>query len=182
MESRPGFNIGIAMALVLVVVACSYARPPKPVRFKHADKNKDGRIGPRELAAEKKHKAKVNTPWEARADTNNDGKVSPGELRKYRLGRMDANKNGVVDIAERRVYWVAWRAKVNTPFERLHDTNGDGFIDGAEAQEMLRDRLRIINTQGKAKVNTPLEREFDANKDGVIDREEAQAIRDAVGG
>jgi Ca2+-binding EF-hand superfamily protein len=151
-----------------------------------ADKNDDGVVQPAEARKAKttayiKHKSDVNRKWEARADTDKNGKVSAKELRAYHRSVMDKNGDGKVDKKERTAYWTRRKAKVNTRFEKLHDTDGDGWINGSEAQELLRDRLLIIKTHGRAKVNTDLEREYDANNDGVIDREEAAAIKDALG-
>ena len=197
------------------------AKPGKKARFKHADKNKDGRVSAKEFVQEKKFerrvKAKVNTPREARADTNDDGvvsrkeagkartkaylknrsdvnraweskadsdgdgTVSAAELKDYRVTVMDKNGDGTVDKTERNKYWISRKAKVNTEYEEKYDADGSGYISGDEAKEMLRDRLRIINTHGRAKVNTDLESEYDANGDEVIDREEARALREALG-
>ncbi len=130
-KARHNLWVSVLAGVVAGASLCG-AAPRRGARFRHADRNKDGRIGPREAVAEKRFERKV-------------------------------------------------KSKVNTPAEKAHDTDGDGWINGEEAKEMLRDRLRIINTHGRARVNTPLEAEFDADGDGVIDREEAQAIRDAVG-
>jgi Ca2+-binding EF-hand superfamily protein len=213
--------IGIAVAgLVVSMAGDAVAKPPPGARFRHADRNKDGKISAREYKAEKrwehKQKAKVNTPrearidkdndgvvepaevrqakaaaylknrstvnrpWEAKADANGDGTVSAAELRAHHVAALDKNGDGTVDRTERKAYWVHRKAKVNTEVEKKYDADGNGWISGEEAREMLRDRLRIINTHGKAKVNTALEEEFDANGDGVIDRVEARALREAV--
>jgi Ca2+-binding EF-hand superfamily protein len=194
---------------------------PRAAKFKHADRNKDGKISRKEWKAEKKwenrqkskvdtaweakadknddgvvqpaeaHKAKaqgylntrsaVNRPWEAKADTDNDGKVSAAELRAHHLSVLDSDGDGKIDAAERKAYWVNRKSKVNTAVEAKYDADGNGWISGDEAGEMLRDRLRIINTHGRAKVDSALEAEYDADGDGIVDREEAEAIRDALG-
>jgi hypothetical protein len=64
--------------------------------------------------------------------------------------------------------------------EKKYDADGDGWLTGDEAKEYMKDRLRLIHTNGRAKVDTDIEKEFDANGDGIIDRSEAQAIRDAL--
>jgi len=213
----------LALGILAGSTGEAFARP-KPgqvARFKHADRNKDGKVTVRELKKEKqwerKKKSEVNTKWEAKADTNDDGVVQPGEahkaktiayiknksdvnrkweakadtdkngkvsakeLRAYHHAVMDKNGDGKIDKKERTAYWTQRKAKVNTEVEKKYDINSNGYIDGDEAKEMLRDRLRIINTHGRAKVNTDLEREYDANNDGVIDKEEAAAIKDALG-
>ncbi len=151
-----------------------------------ADKNNDGVVQPREakraVTSEylKKH-SDVNRPWEAKADTNGDGKVSAAEMRKHHFGVMDVNKNGKIEKMERKLFWVHRRAKVDTALERKYDANGNGLLEGDEAQALLKDRLIIINTHGKAKVDSVVEHEYDANLDGVIDREEALTMKDALG-
>lgn len=153
-------------------------------RFRHADRNKDGVVTPREAHKEhqweKHHLSRVDTRWEKRADANGDGRVEAAEAHAYRLKVMDANRNGVIEPAERKIYWTGWKGVVDTEAEKKYDANGDGYLEWPEAKEFLRDRLRIISTDGKAIVNTDLEREFDANADGIIDQTEAAAIREAL--
>ena len=166
-------------------------KPPmiKPVsraaRLKHADRNKDGEVTAQELKKEKQwehnQRAAVNRPWEAKADTNGDGKVSAAEMRKHHFGVMDANKDGTITNMERKLFWIHRRAKVDTELEKKYDSNSNGLLEGKEAQELLKDRLRIISTDGRAKVDSIIEREYDANNDGVIDKEEAETIKDALG-
>ena len=69
---------------------------------------------------------------------------------------------------------------MNTDLERKYDADGDGYLEWAEGRELLRDRLRVVETDGRAVVNTDTEREFDADGDGVIDRDEAAAIREVL--
>jgi len=206
----------LALALSFLAATGADARPKWPkAKVKHADKNKDGRIGPREFRAEKrfehKKKAEVNTPWEKKADkdkdgvvepaearkaraaglkrrtvvdkawekaadANGDGRVGAAEARKYWTAAMDGNGDGKVTLAERNKFWVA-RRNVTTSIEKQYDEDDDGELDEEEVEELLRDRLRIINTKGKAKVDSPVEAAFDANEDGVIDRNEAELIK-----
>ena len=119
--------------------------------------------------------------WEKKADTDGDGRVSAKELRTHHRTVMDKDGNGKIDVKERRMFWLKKKSKVNTAFEKKYDADSNGYISGNEAKEMLRDRLRVINTRGRAIVNSSLEREYDANGDGIIDKEEAKAIKDAVG-
>ena len=175
----------VAVFLVTVLnVLSAQSAPPPAVRLQHADKNKDGVVTPREMKKEvqfeKQHDAIVNTPWEKRADANGDGRVEPAERRAYRLQVIDINHDGIITVEERRAYYVSWKRVVNTDAERKYDANGDGYLEWPEAREFLKDRLTIINTDGKAIVNTDIEREFDENGDGVIDKEEAAAVREAL--
>ena len=159
------------------------AKVNKPWEAK-ADKNKDGVVQPKEAQKAKiqvKKKSVVNRPWEAKADTNGDGKVSAAEMRKHHFGVMDANGDGKIAQMERKLFWVHRRAKVDTALEKKYDINSNGLLEGDEAQELLKDRLRIISTEGRAKVDSVIEREYDANNDGVIDKEEAETIKDALG-
>lgn len=176
-------HIALVVAICLLPWA-GRAAPPPAARARHADRNKDGVVTPREANKERQwehqQKAIVSQPWEARADADHDGRVEPAEVRGYRLRVIDADHDGKITVAERRVYWVGWRAAVNTDVERKYDANHDGILEWVEAREMLRDRLRIIETDGRAIVNTDLEREFDDNGDGVIDRDEAAELKAAL--
>ena len=150
-----------------------------------ADRNKDGIVGPKEARRSAardylKDRSEVDKKWEAKADRDDDGVVDGKELRTFRKHRLDKNSDGKVDATERRAFWQNRKTKVNTPIEKRYDEDGNGYLSRKEAGELLRDRLRVINTHGKAKVNTDLEREFDADGDGIINKDEAQAIRDAI--
>jgi hypothetical protein len=149
------------------------------------DRNHDGVVQPIEKA--KAHTAlylrnrnDVDRPWEKYADKNNDGKVDAVELRAFHLVQLDANGDGVIVLAERRLYWAQKRAIVNTDLERKYDTNGDGYLSWDEAREYLRDRLRVIETDGRAIVNNDLETEFDADGDGILSRAEAAKLKAAL--
>lgn len=153
-------HIILIAGLFLLVTSVADAGP-RARRFNRVDKNNDGRIGPHEAVAAHRAaraRAEVDTPREARADLNGDGVVQPREAHRA---------------------WHFRRARVNTPLEEKYDADGNGFLSFAESRELIKDRLRVINTHGRAKVNTPLEKEFDADGDGVINRAEAEAIRAA---
>ena len=160
------------------------APPPAVVRAAHADKNRDGVVTRRELIKEKRfehnQKAKVDTKWEKKADLDHDGKVEWQEYRVFRRDIIDVNNNGIIEPAERIAFWKNRRAVVNTPLEKKHDLNGDGYITWNEARELLKDIHTIIRTHGKARVDSLIEQEFDINKDGVIDGAEADALLAAI--
>lgn len=150
-----------------------------------ADKDNDGVVEPREAARLNsahylRNASVVDRPWEATADANNDGRVDRAELHTYHFGVMDADHNGVISPEERKLHWRKQHAVVNTPAEKKYDTNADGYLSWEEGREMLKDRVAIIQTNGRAIVNNELEMEFDANKDGVIDRTEAAQLKDAI--
>ena len=175
-------------AIAATAVAAPRPRPPRRAvvntpRKRRADRNRDGVVGPRErhqAAERRKELSKVDTPREAAADRNKDGKVGPREHRAFVHKSMDKNNDGRVDLKERAGYWSAAKSGVNTPLEKKYDADGDGWLTGDEAREFMRDRLRLIRTDGRAKVSNPLERRFDADGDGIIDRDEAEAIRHAL--
>ena len=177
----------LAFLAIAVSVASAQAQP-KPVsqqkRLQHADRNDDGIVTPREMKTEKswEHKqlSTVNQPWEKRADANGDGKVEPAEARVYRVQVVDVNKDGTITVEERRAYYASWKRVVNTEAEKKYDANGDGYLEWPEARAFLKDRLTIINSDGKAIVNTDIEREFDDNGDGVIDAGEAVELKEAL--
>jgi Ca2+-binding EF-hand superfamily protein len=174
--------------LAVVVSVVNAQAQPKPVppakRLQHADRNDDGVVTPREMNKEKQWEHKqlstVNQPWEKRADANGDGKVEPAEARIYRLQVVDVNKDGTITVEERRAYYASWKRVVNTEAEKKYDASGDGYLEWPEARAFLKDRLTVINTDGKAIVNPDIEREFDDNGDGVIDRSEAVQLKEAL--
>lgn len=155
-------------------------------RARHADRNKDGVITPRERRWEHRwetrKRSKVSCAWERRADIDGDGWVEPAEIHTWRLKTRDLDNDGIITVVESRTYWTAWRNVVTMPIEQNYDANGDGYLDWSEAQELLNAKIRIIETDGRAIVDTEIEREFDSNGDGVIDPEEAEEIREALEG
>jgi hypothetical protein len=202
---------GWIIMLGVFAVGICWAQPPLPPRARHADKNKDGVVGPRERAIESrvntpaearmdrnnngrvdpieaqkardalKEASKVNRPWEAKADQNHDGRVDAVELRQFHLTVLDANGDGKVDVTERQTYWIQRKMKVNTPAEVKYDANGDGVLTGDEARDYIKDRLLLIRTEGRAKVSNPLEAEYDADNDGILQPTEAEIMKEAVG-
>ena len=149
------------------------------------DKNNNGIVQPKEAVAARsnrylKNGSEVDKKWEEGADTDGDGVISREELKVERQDRFDRNDDGTVTRREIAKTATIRTKRVDTKHEEKYDADGNGFIDKSEGKEMLRDRLRVINTNGRAKVNTELEQQFDANGDGVIDREEAVALREAV--
>ena len=181
--------LGIFLVLFLVclvpLVLANPPKPPKVVKFKHTDKNKDGVVDKKEMQMEKeweqKQRSRVNTWWEKRADTNNDGKVDANELsawKKLEKERIDLNNDGVIDAKEKRLSWRHGRSKVNTALEQKYDKNSDGWLEPDEIKELLKDKHALIKTQGKAKVDTAIEAEYDTDKDGIIDASEAKALKE----
>jgi hypothetical protein len=175
----------VTASLVCFSATALFAWPSWGKKAQHADRNKDGRVDKKEVKMEKKwehgQKAKVNTPREAGMDKNKDGVVNPAEASRARQqlkNKGDLNKDGVIDPKERRSAegWQHSKRRVNTEFEKKHDGNGDGWIDAAEAKQMMQDRQVLAATGGKAKVNTPAEQAADVNKDGVVDPAEAKTL------
>lgn len=177
----------IKSLVVLILVATSgvaLAGPPPAAKRAHADRNKDGVVTPREVKAERRwehqQRSKVDKAWEHKADKDKDGRVEPAEIRAFHLKRLDKDNDGVITVVERRTYWVGWRSVVDTELEKKYDANGDGWLDWVEARELLRDRRRVIETDGRAIVNSAIEKQFDANGDGIIDAQEAEELRAAL--
>jgi hypothetical protein len=219
MKRETGWRTIVAV-FILALVASSADAWWGPRRARHADRNRDGVVTPREAVTERRWewhpRATVNTPaearadrdrdgavepreaaraatvrylrrrsdvdrpWEIQADVNSDGAVDVVELRRYHRAKMDGNGDGVIGPAERRLYWTQCRAVVNTPVEKKYDADGNGYLNWDEAREMLKDKLRVIETGGRAVVNTDIETEFDADGDGIISVKEAEAIRAAL--
>lgn len=151
-----------------------------------ADKDDDGTLSKEEYRKAATHnyvknRSEVDKKWEVKADADGSGAVSGKEYKTFRNTQMDRDGSGTVSKAERDRYWKRRKSRANTDREKQYDADGDGTLNGDEAKEMLRDRLRVINTHGRAKVDGDLEREFDANGDGIIDRGEAAEIKKAVG-
>lgn len=145
------------------------------------DKNDDGRVGPKEILKAKttgylRNNSEVDTKWEKKADTNHDGVVDRSEIKDW----YDRNDDGKITPQEAKAALQRQRAKVSNPFERRYDADGNGWISHQERREMVKAKLRLIDTHGKAKVDTPWERFFDANNDGVITRNEAVRMREAL--
>ena len=176
--------IGILLMICFISSMNTYAIPPsRAARREHADRNDDGIVDRKERHMEHqwehKQRSRVSNPWEAKVDTDNDGVVERKEVYKWRH-RIDANNDGIVESSERKVYWAGELSKVNTPLESQYDANGDGWLQPVEIKAMLRDRHRLISTNGKAKVDTPIEELYDSNEDGVIDINEAKAMMDDI--
>lgn len=147
-----------------------------------ANRNRDNLIDPASAlrinpASHLRPCSAVDRPWEVHADTDKDGKVSRSELHAYHLGKLDSDHNGVITLDERKAHWIHNHAVVRSPSEKRYDTNGDGYLNWEEGREYLKDRIRVINTEGRAIVNNDIELEFDVDKDGVIDRAEAANIK-----
>jgi hypothetical protein len=151
-------------------------------KYKHADKNKDGTVDPKERVMEKKweqkQKSKVDTKWEAIADTDNDGKVEPDEAAEWKEDRLDLNDDGVITSVERSVSWKKGRSRVNTPLEANYDDDGDGWLEPDEVKDYLSAKYSLIQSNGKAKVDSPLEEEYDDDGDGIIDVDEAEDLKE----
>ncbi|MBU1694338.1 MAG: hypothetical protein KKC51_10295 [Verrucomicrobia bacterium] len=184
MNARTVATVSMAVLLSVACAEVVQARPWWGARRRHADRNKDGVVTPRERHWERRWetrpRAKVNSAWERKMDADHDGWVEPGEVNTWRLRVIDVDHNGMISVVEHRTYWVNWKGVVNTPLERQYDANHDGYLEWPEARALMQDRLRIIETDGRAVVDTEIEREFDADGDGVIDRDEAEAIREVL--
>ncbi|MBA4762852.1 EF-hand domain-containing protein [Sphingomonas sp.] len=115
----------------------------------------------------------------ARVDTNGDGLISKAENRamvEARFARMDADKDGTVEVGEGRKGMGKGKGKWKRGGEgrgpggpggpamamKKADTNGDGAISKAEFDAMSAQRFAKLDT----------------NKDGKIDAAEMQAQRD----
>jgi len=167
---------GMVMGFVLFILVGQVlaGHPPPSKKFKHADRNHDGRIDRREYRQEKKfeHKQKsiVNTPREVRADKNRNGRIDPYE-RKHLKKKYHSYYT---------YHYVYYKSRPTLTYvEKQYDINGDGYLSELELNEMIEDRLTLIQTQGQAKVNTAMERKYDADGDGIISLQEAATMQEA---
>lgn len=138
-------ELAVFLAVFALAVMASPVFGEEPTReekFKHADRNKDGRVDKKEIHMEKKwehrheakekrfwwkHKrAKVNTPIEAKYDTNGNGWLEPDEVKEMLKDRYALIK-------------THGKAKVDTEIEKGYDTNDDGILDATEAEAMNED-------------------------------------------
>ncbi len=170
----------------LLIVSVANSKPVAGPRGQHADRNKDGVVDRKEMKMEKRweqqQRSQVNTRAEVRADTNKDGVVDSTEataMKEKMKEKLDLNNDGVVDKQEKMTSWQHSRAKVNTALEQQYDANNDGWLEPAEARELVRNRYELIKSHGKAKVDTDLEKQYDANNDGILDASEARVMLDA---
>lgn len=176
MKRTTPLSIAILITSLTLGIFNSGAAGWKEAKFKRADKNKNGRIDPREFTHEKRreyrHKSKVNKPWERRADVNDDGTVSLYERNVVRGKRFLNN-----------------RSEVNRQWERNADVNKDGNIDKGELHHQYvitmdsnsdglvdKKERKVYAIKRKSRVNTEIERKHDTNGNGYIDRDEARAL------
>lgn len=128
--------------------------------------------------------AQPDVRWRKKADMDGDGKIDKRELanwNKLKKERIDANKDGIIDGKERRLYWRYASSRVNTALEKKYDSNSNGWLEPNEAKKLLEDRYAQIKKQGKARVDTELEADYDANDDGIIDAQEAKDLKEDLG-
>jgi Ca2+-binding EF-hand superfamily protein len=180
----------VMVLLAAFLVSSVEAQPkkgPKP-KFRHTDRNKDGRVDRKEMRMQKKWEKKqraekVKTWWHKRADTDGDGKLNAQERAAWKTltkERIDLDGDGVISPKERRLCWRHARSRVNTALEKKYDANDNGWLEPEEVKELFKNRYEHIKAHGKAKVDSPLEEEYDENDDGVIDANEAEVINEDI--
>ncbi len=184
------------------------ASPRLAARFDSLDANRDGRLDKDELPRHERggrHGGKDRHAQLQALDTDKDGRISRAEAAAdpafaQRFDRMDLNKDGFVDRADRELA----AAQRRDAWFKAADTDGDGTLSRAEydAASEQRDARHGGRQQGpraqrgewfagldKDKdgrisraeaAGSPLAGRFDAldaDKDGFIDREELKAAR-----
>ncbi|MFH2136892.1 MAG: hypothetical protein ABII88_00100 [Candidatus Omnitrophota bacterium] len=109
--------------------------------------------------------------------------------RGTKFKKVDKNKDGVIDRKEvkiekkqqeKRAAWRYTDSKVNTVLEKKYDTDGNGFLQPAEAQELLKAKYALIKTHGKAKVDTELEKQYDTDNDGILSLQESKELYEDI--
>jgi Ca2+-binding EF-hand superfamily protein len=171
MKTRLAHLALFLMVFALFPLAAGAENPGAAKRKAHADLNKDGTVGPREMKMEKKwekdQKARVNKKWEAKADTDKDGVVERGEARAFFRkksvvdrpweAKADANNDGRLDLKELHLY-----------HKKEMDKDGNGVVTPDE-------RSAYWNSV-RAVVNTKLEKRFDKNGDGYLSWDEGKEM------
>jgi hypothetical protein len=152
------------------------ARAAKKLNIKHADQNKNGRISPQELKAEKafvrEKRAVVDNKREERADKDGDGTLSKEEQRKAAIHSYLKN-----------------RSEVDKKWEAKADADGSGSVSGQEYKtfrttQMDKDGNGTISHAErnnywkvrKSRANTDREKKYDADGDGYLNGDEARAM------
>lgn len=173
-----GIGILVAVLGITIVNAGSARRAPVKKRCvkRKLDKNKDGKVGPRELAKGRKEcrekRSVVDKKWEERADKNDNGKVDGKEY-----------------AAARRHLYLKNRSEVDKKWEEKADKNDNGTIEGKELHVFRKDVLDknddgkvtkkeciAARIHRKSKVSNTWEKKHDADGDGWISKEEAKAM------
>lgn len=166
--------------LALIVITCVFffygleikaQKPSAAKRKAHADLNDDGKVSKREMKIEKDwekdQKAKVDKCWEAKAD---------------------ADKDGVVEAGEAKVYFRA-KSTVDRPWEAKADANNDGKVELKELRVYHKTQMdadgngmvtvaerRSYWVKGRALVNTEAEKHYDTNGDGYLSWDEGKEL------
>ena len=151
-----------------------------------ADLNHDGRVDASEAEAAKnawyrERGLKFDGPWGPSADGDGDGRISATELYEFKKALLDDDGDGALSPDDYRRFFKHVRSLIQTPREKRFDRSGDGFLDGSEALEMLKDRLSGLKGGSKRPVESKFDRLFDSNIDGQLSPEEAAAIELAIG-
>lgn len=154
--------------------------------MERADLNHDGRVDASEAEASKsswyrERGLKFDSPWGPHADGDGDGKISAAELYEFKKAMLDDDGDGALSPDDYRRFFKHVRSLVQTPREKRFDRSGDGFLDGGEALEMLKDRLSGLKGTSKRPVESKFDRLFDSNVDGQLTPDEAGAIELAIG-
>lgn len=154
--------------------------------LQRVDRNHDGRIDATEEEAARnswyaEHGYAFDHPWEPQADANHDGRLSPEELFAFKRSLLDVNEDGRIAADDYRYFFRRARSQAQTAWERKHDADGDGFLDGHEIANLLRDRLLGLKGAARRPVECKFDRLFDANSDGWLSADEAIPLELAVG-
>lgn len=134
-------------------VFCLFVIPAESqmARFKHADRNKDGRVDRKEKVMENR--------WE---NAHQHGDANTGGKGVYSAGEKPETP----------------AAKVDTSLEKKFDSNGDGWMNAYENNELLKYKYRMVQANGRTRVETDAEKLYDTNNDGYINIEEAEVMKE----
>lgn len=124
------------------------AQPRLAQRFDELDKNKDGKLSREEMAQARHrgghggdrhggHRGQRDGGFMRAMDTDHDGRVSAAEYQAY-FTRMDVNKDGYIDRADRQARAEQRRAE----WFAKADTNKDGKLSPAELEAARKDDHR----------------------------------------
>lgn len=73
--------------------------------------------------------------------------------------------------------WANTDTRVTKWGQRKYDANKDGYLQPAEARQMLKDRYSVLAAKPNPKVNDEIEAYYDKNNNGYLEKAEVDALK-----